>query len=117
MPLDFLKRRGNQDDEAAPAATPPASSVLPEEIVAQEYQLKLYFAGKSSEGVRMKAGPSAMNELPSIAAGESREAGMRALRQAVRDRPQAVVSPQIWRAAVKIAVGPKVVRSLRHLRP
>jgi len=60
---------------------------------------------------------TAMNELPSIAAGESREAGMRALRQAVRDRPQAVVSPQIWRAAVKIAVGPKVVRSLRHLRP
>jgi len=69
VPLDFLKRRGNQDDEAAPAATPPASSVLPEEIVAQEYQLKLYFAGKSSEGVRMKAGPSAMNELPSMLIG------------------------------------------------
>ena len=69
MPLDFLKRRGNQDDAAAPAATPPASSVLPEEIVAQEYQLKLYFAGKSSEGVRMKAGPSAMNELPSMLIG------------------------------------------------
>jgi hypothetical protein len=70
VPLDFLKRRGNENDDAA-SATPPAtaSSVMPEEIVAQEYQLKLYFAGKSSEGVRMKAGPNAMNELPSMLAG------------------------------------------------
>ncbi len=70
MPLDFLKRRGNENDDAAPAAPPAtASSVMPEEIVAQEYQLKLYFAGKSSEGVRMKAGPNAMNELPSMLVG------------------------------------------------
>ena len=70
MPLDFLKRRGNENDDAAAAAPPAtASSVMPEEIVAQEYQLKLYFAGKSSEGVRMKAGPNAMNELPSMLAG------------------------------------------------
>ena len=68
MPLDFLKRRGNEKNDAAPVA-PPATSVMPEEIVAQEYQLKLYFAGKSSEGVRMKAGPNAMNELPSMLAG------------------------------------------------
>ena len=68
MPLDFLKRRGNDKNDAAPVA-PPATSVMPEEIVAQEYQLKLYFAGKSSEGVRMKAGPNAMNELPSMLAG------------------------------------------------
>ena len=70
MPLDFLKRRGNEKNDAAPVAPPAtASSVMPEEIVAQEYQLKLYFAGKSSEGVRMKAGPNAMNELPSMLAG------------------------------------------------
>ena len=70
MPLDFLKRRGNENDDAASAAPPAtASSVMPEEIVAQEYQLKLYFAGKSSEGVRMKAGPNAMNELPSMLVG------------------------------------------------
>jgi hypothetical protein len=70
VPLDFLKRRDNEKSDAA-AATPPAaaSSVMPEEIVAQEYQLKLYFAGKSSEGVRMKAGPNAMNELPSMLVG------------------------------------------------
>ena len=73
MPLDFLKRRGNENDDAAPTAPPAAgSSVMPEEIVAQEYQLKLYFAGKSSEGVRMKAGPNAMNELPSMLIGLAR---------------------------------------------
>ena len=73
MPLDFLKRRGNENDDAAPAAPPATgSSVMPEEIVAQEYQLKLYFAGKSSEGVRMKAGPNAMTELPSMLVGLAR---------------------------------------------
>ena len=73
MPLDFLKRRGNENDDAAAAAPPAAaSSVIPEEIVAQEYQLKLYFAGKSSEGVRMKAGPAAVRELPSMLAGLAR---------------------------------------------
>jgi hypothetical protein len=73
VPLDFLKRRDNEKSDAA-AATPPAaaSSVMPEEIVAQEYQLKLYFAGKSSEGVRMKAGPNAMTELPSMLVGLAR---------------------------------------------
>ena len=70
VPLDFLKRRGNENDAATPAASAAAaSSVMPEEIVAQEYQLKLYFAGKSSEGVRMKTGPNAMSELPSMLIG------------------------------------------------
>ncbi len=72
MPLDFLKRRGNQDEGASAAPAPVASAALPEEIVAQEYQLKLYYAGKSSEGVRMKAGPNAMNELPSMLVGLAR---------------------------------------------
>ena len=35
------------------------SVTLPEEVVAQEFQLKLYYAGKTSEGVRMTAGPIA----------------------------------------------------------
>ncbi len=75
MPLDFLKRRpgGEQGSPAgSPAGTPqPAvSSIsLPEEIVAQEHQLRLYFAGKSSEGVRMQTGPGAMSELPTMLAG------------------------------------------------
>jgi hypothetical protein len=46
-----------------------AAAQLPEEITAQEFSLKLYYSGKSSEGVRMKAGPNAMAELPSMLAG------------------------------------------------
>ena len=75
MPLDFLKRK-NTGDAATPAAAPapaaPAtrgSVTLPEEVVAQEFQLKLYYAGKTSEGVRMQAGPGAMAELPSMLVG------------------------------------------------
>ena len=71
MPLDFLKRRNTADPVAsAPANPAPTSSVaLPEEVVAQEHQLKLYFAGKTSEGVRIKAGPNALSELPSMLVG------------------------------------------------
>src|ERR1700730_715683 len=68
VPLDFLKRKGGE------AATPTggqagSSNTLAEEISAEEYQLKLYYAGKSSEGVRMKAGPRALSELPSRLTG------------------------------------------------
>ena len=71
MPLDFLKRKNTGDSSAAKPASPAATSsvVLPEEVVAQEFQLKLYYAGKTSEGVRMKAGPQAMTELPSMLVG------------------------------------------------
>src|SRR4029450_3729488 len=55
---------------ASPAAHgPPGSVVLPEEVVAQDFQLKLYYAGKTSEGVRMRTGPQAMAELPSMLVG------------------------------------------------
>ena len=71
MPLDFLKRRNVPEPDAPqPAApTPKGSLVMPEEVVAQDFQLKLYYAGKTSEGVRMKAGPQAMSELPSMLVG------------------------------------------------
>jgi hypothetical protein len=75
VPLDFLKRRpsGDQPASSAPASAgaPPAptSVSLPEEIVAQDHQLRLYYAGKSSDGVRMQAGPNALAELPSMLAG------------------------------------------------
>ena len=73
MPLEFLKRRR----PAAEAPAPPApawtsSGLMPEEVVAQDHLLKLYYAGKSSEGVRMKAGPAAVRELPSMLAGLAR---------------------------------------------
>jgi hypothetical protein len=64
VPLEFLKRRGRADDRSVPV---PAA--IPEETSAEEYLLKLYYAGKSSEGVRMKAGPRAMAELPAMLAG------------------------------------------------
>ena len=64
MPLEFLKRRGRDGDRSAP---PPAA--VTEDTSAQEYVLKLYYAGKSSEGVRLKAGPRALAELPSMLAG------------------------------------------------
>jgi hypothetical protein len=71
VPLEFLKRRGSTDAAPAAAKTAPAPVpvALPEEIVAQEHQLKLYYAGKSSEGVRLKAGPAAIAELPIMLAG------------------------------------------------
>jgi hypothetical protein len=71
VPLDFLKRKGKDDDDASPVVAPAGtgSVVLPEEVVAQEYQLKLYYAGKTSEGVRMQAGPEAMGELPAMLVG------------------------------------------------
>ena len=74
MPLDFLKRKNTGDGTTpaapAPAAAPATGSVtLPEEVVAQEFQLKLYYAGKTSEGVRMQTGPQAMAELPSMLVG------------------------------------------------
>ena len=48
MPLEFLKRK-NAAPVNVEAAKPAASSItLPEEVIAQEYQLKLYYAGKSS---------------------------------------------------------------------
>ena len=69
MPLEFLKRKGAAEPTAAVTPTRAASVALPEEVVAQEYSLKLYYAGKSSEGVRMSAGPGAMTELPAMLAG------------------------------------------------
>ena len=71
MPLNFLKRRGQAAESAAPAPAK-TSGLMPEEVVAQDHQLKLYFAGKSSEGVRMKAGPAATRELPSMLVGLAR---------------------------------------------
>ena len=68
MPL--FKRRTSEPEQPAQDAQP-AQSVpgMPEEVVAQEYQLKLYYAGKSSEGVRIKAGPRTMSELPTMLTG------------------------------------------------
>jgi hypothetical protein len=73
VPLDFLKRRGNQDAaESASDPAPAKSPLMPEEVVAQDHLLKLYYAGKSSDGVRLKAGPAAIAELPTMLIGLAR---------------------------------------------
>jgi hypothetical protein len=74
VPLDFLKRKNTPEpDGGQPASAPPpamtGSAMLPEEVVAQDFQLKLYYAGKTSEGVRMQSGPKAMAELPAMLVG------------------------------------------------
>jgi hypothetical protein len=76
VPLDFLKRKGGEQQPGKPAgrsgqpgrvaAPPTLSASLPEEVVAHEYAT---YAGKSSEGVRLQAGPSALKELPSMLMG------------------------------------------------
>jgi hypothetical protein len=75
VPLDFLKRKSSAgaDQPAAPVAPAATRAVtLPEEVVAQDFQLKLYYAGKTSEGVRMQAGSGAMAELPAMLVGLSK---------------------------------------------
>lgn len=72
MPLEFLKRRGGDAEKKAPAPQPVAPAGMPEEVVAQEFQLKLQYAGKSTEGVRLRVGPRAMDELPDMLAGVAR---------------------------------------------
>lgn len=69
MPLEFLKRRGGAPDKPVAAPQPAARMGVPEEVVAQDFQLKLAYAGKSTEGVRMRAGPRALAELPEMLAG------------------------------------------------
>jgi hypothetical protein len=70
VPLEFLKRKSTESRSTTPGAA--ASAPMPEEVSAQEYQLKLYYAGKSSEGVRFKQGPRAMTELPSMLIGSTK---------------------------------------------
>ena len=74
MPLEFLRRKSTEAP-AAPvpqAAQRPQSSALPEEVVAQEHQLRLNYAGKTSEGVRIKAGPGALADLPQMVGSAAR---------------------------------------------
>ncbi len=68
VPLDLLKRRGNKSQPNAEMAL----AFLPEDIEAEEQELKLTYRAKSSQGVRMAAGPKAMEELPNMLLGLAR---------------------------------------------
>ncbi len=59
--MSFLKRRKKNQDAPPPPPTP-----MQEEVVAQDYALKLSFVAKSSDGLRVTGDPAAMGALPSI---------------------------------------------------
>src|SRR5260221_9309039 len=73
MPPEFLRGKNAKPAAAAtPAAKQPTmasygrATPLPEEAVAQEHQLRLSYAGKTSEGVRLRGGPEPMAALPDM---------------------------------------------------
>ena len=89
VPLEFLKRKGRRRRGARRRRCRCRRRSRP-----QEYILKLYYAGKSSEGVRLQAGPRALAELPVDARRPraERDRGRRAAadrvqRGVARDRP------------------------------
>jgi hypothetical protein len=59
VPLEFLKRQGKRDQALQPAP-------VVEDIEGEEFSLRLNFAAKSSDGVRMAARPGAIDDLPSM---------------------------------------------------
>jgi hypothetical protein len=71
VPLQFLRRKGPEATTASTSTAPvrqgpSRATPLPEEAVAQDHQLRLSFAGKTSEGVRLKGSPQAMASLPGM---------------------------------------------------
>ena len=90
MPLDFLKRKHK---EPAPADTGP--TLLPEDMEAEDYELKLTYRAKSSPGVRMTAGPGALEQLPTLLHGLGRGdvALVEPLSVEVKDAAPRIVDP------------------------
>ena len=83
MPLDFLKRKPPPTSlPARPNCAPAAKTgpiTLPEEVVAQEFQLKLYYAGKTQRG-RPDAGRARGHGRAAVdarRAGQDRDRGRR----------------------------------------
>lgn len=73
MPIEFLRRRGSAK-KGGPATAPPAAPAtnrLPEEVIAQDHQLRLSLSAKTSDGVRLTAGPEALAVLPGIVAAQA----------------------------------------------
>ncbi len=66
MPLDFPKRRGDKSQASADSA----AALLLEDVEAEEHELKLTYRAKTSQGLRMAAGPNALDELPNMLRGE-----------------------------------------------
>jgi len=69
VPLKFLGRKTPPPAPEPAAPAPRRAGPLPEEAVAQEHLLRLTYAGKTSEGVRLKGGPEAMASLTHMLEG------------------------------------------------
>ena len=71
MPLEFLRRKGTGTPagKAPAAAMPVAPQPIPEEALAEDHQLRLNFAAKTSAGVRLQGGPNALGALPHMLDG------------------------------------------------
>lgn len=77
MPIEFLRRRGGGDKTNGQPKTPTPAAAgaaprLPEEVQAEDHQLRLSLSAKSSEGVRFRAGPEALAGLPAMVATEAK---------------------------------------------
>jgi hypothetical protein len=68
VPIEFLRRRANgaSAKAAKAAATPAIRPAMPEEVAAQDHQVRLSYAAKSSEGIRLGSGSEAIGELDAM---------------------------------------------------
>jgi hypothetical protein len=68
VPIEFLRRRGGSATkaEAKAAAAAAARPAMPEEVAAQDHQVRLSYAAKSSDGVRLGSGAEAIGELDTM---------------------------------------------------
>ncbi len=72
MPLEFLRRKGTGSPAPATRAGGPAPSApppIPEEAVAEDHILRLNYAAKTSNGVRLQGGPQVLAALPHMLDG------------------------------------------------
>jgi len=64
VPLEFLRRKGTGTPAGKAAAPLPVMpEPVPEEVVAQDHQLRLNYSAKTSTGVRLQSGPQGLNVL------------------------------------------------------
>lgn len=75
MPIEFLRRRGGaasdeagKDGAKAAASASPRRPALGEEVAAEDHLVRLSFAAKTSEGVRLEAGSGAIGDLAAMVA-------------------------------------------------
>jgi hypothetical protein len=70
VPLEFLRRKGTGTSAGKAASPAPAAPpAVPEEAVAEDHQLRLNYAAKTSNGVRLQGGPDVLRALPQMLEG------------------------------------------------